>query len=178
MYACSRSPHRCWALVKSKEFDKQEFIKNFNKNSYQMNSNQTMLTSEHFPAFYVTGRFNTAFTRALHCSLYSAISIPSCLSKIHFNIVHSSTFWSSQWYAFLLAFPPISYVHSSSPPFVLQVYLWFCWASDIFKPKMEASAENSWGATAHSTISERTTSWPQFLNSDQLFYPLSITVDP
>jgi hypothetical protein len=60
---------------------------------------------ENFPAFYGTRRFTTAFTRALHWSLSWARSIqsppshpiPSYLSKIHFNIVHPSTSWSSQW---------------------------------------------------------------------------------
>jgi hypothetical protein len=50
------------------------------------------------PAFYGTRRFNTMFTRALHWSLSWAISIqsiPSYLSKIHFNIVHPPTSWSS-----------------------------------------------------------------------------------
>jgi hypothetical protein len=45
--------------------------------------------------------FNTVFTRALHWSLSWAISIqftlPSYLSKIHFNIVHPPASWSSQW---------------------------------------------------------------------------------
>jgi hypothetical protein len=48
-------------------------------------------------------------------------TIPSYLSKIHFNIAHPSTSWSSKWA--LLAFPPISYMHSSSPPFVLHALL-------------------------------------------------------
>jgi hypothetical protein len=42
-------------------------------------------------------------------------TIPSYLSKINFNIVHPPTSWSSH----LLDFPPISYMNSSSPPFVL-----------------------------------------------------------
>jgi hypothetical protein len=29
-------------------------------------------------------------------------SIPSCLSKIHFNIVHPPTSWSSQWYTVII----------------------------------------------------------------------------
>jgi hypothetical protein len=45
-------------------------------------------------------------------------TIPSYLSKIHFNIVHQSTSWSSQW-ALSFWFPPISYMHSSSSPVVL-----------------------------------------------------------
>jgi hypothetical protein len=43
---------------------------------------------KNFPAFYGTRRFITVFTRALHLSI---------LSKIHFNIVHPPTSWSSQW---------------------------------------------------------------------------------
>jgi hypothetical protein len=41
---------------------------------------------------------------------------PSCLSKIYFNIVHILVFLVV---SFLLAFPPISYKLSSSPPFLL-----------------------------------------------------------
>jgi hypothetical protein len=55
---------------------------------------------KNFPAFYGTRRFITVFTRALHRSLSWARwiqSIPSHLSKIHFNIVHPPTSWSSQW---------------------------------------------------------------------------------
>jgi hypothetical protein len=53
-----------------------------------------------FPAFYGTRRFITVFTRSLQWSLSWARSIqfiPSYLSKIHFNIVHLPTSWSSQW---------------------------------------------------------------------------------
>jgi hypothetical protein len=63
---------------------------------------------KNFPAFYGTRRFNTEFTRALHCSLSWAISIQSTPS-------HPISLRS----IFLLACPPISYMHSSSPPFVL-----------------------------------------------------------
>jgi hypothetical protein len=58
-----------------------------------------------FPAFHGTRRFNTVFTTAFHGSLSWALSIqsnpihtiPSYLSKIHFDIVHPPTSWSSQW---------------------------------------------------------------------------------
>jgi hypothetical protein len=55
---------------------------------------------KNFPSFYGTRRFNTVLTRALHWSLSWAISIhsiPSYLSKIHFNIVHPPTSWPSPW---------------------------------------------------------------------------------
>jgi hypothetical protein len=55
---------------------------------------------KNFPAFYGTRRFITVFTRALHRSLSWARSIqstPSHFSKIHFNVVHPPTSWSSQW---------------------------------------------------------------------------------
>jgi hypothetical protein len=55
---------------------------------------------KNFPAFYGTRRFITVFTRAFHWSLSWARSIqfiPSYLSKIHFNIIHPPTPWSSQW---------------------------------------------------------------------------------
>jgi hypothetical protein len=71
-----------------------------------------------FPAFYGTRRFITVPKRALHWSLSWARSIksmPSYLSKIHFNIVHRSTSWSSQWsVTFWLS--TNSYMQSSSPP--------------------------------------------------------------
>jgi hypothetical protein len=41
--------------------------------------------------------------------------IPSYLSKIYFNIVHPSMSLVFLVVSFLLAFPPISYIHSSSP---------------------------------------------------------------
>jgi hypothetical protein len=53
-----------------------------------------------FPVSHGTRRFNTMFIRGLHWSLSWAISIhsiPSYLSKIHFNIVHPRTSSSSQW---------------------------------------------------------------------------------
>jgi hypothetical protein len=46
-------------------------------------------------------------------------TIPSYLSKIHLNIVQPPTSWVFLVVSFLLAFPPISYMHSPSPPFVL-----------------------------------------------------------
>jgi hypothetical protein len=56
---------------------------------------------KNFPAFYGTRRFNTVFIRALHWSLPWAISVQSTpfypISKIHFNIVHTPTSWSSLW---------------------------------------------------------------------------------
>jgi hypothetical protein len=56
-----------------------------------------------FPAFHVTRRFNTEFTRALHLFLSWATppipilshTTPSDLSKIHPNIIHPPTSWSS-----------------------------------------------------------------------------------
>jgi hypothetical protein len=62
-----------------------------------------------FPAFYGTRRFNTLFTRAIHWSLSWVISIqyPPTYVLV-FPVV-----------SFLLACPPISYMHSSSQPFVL-----------------------------------------------------------
>jgi hypothetical protein len=55
---------------------------------------------KNFSIFYGTRRFITVFTRALHLvPILSEISlfhtIPSSLSKIHFNIVHPPTSWYS-----------------------------------------------------------------------------------
>jgi hypothetical protein len=46
-------------------------------------------------------------------------TIPSYLSKIHFNIVHPTYILVFPVVSFLPAFPPISYMHSSSSQFVL-----------------------------------------------------------
>jgi hypothetical protein len=55
-----------------------------------------------FPAFYGTQKFITMFARDLHWFLFWARSFQSIPShpislKIHFNIVHPPTSWSSQW---------------------------------------------------------------------------------
>jgi hypothetical protein len=47
-------------------------------------------------------------------------TIPLYLSKIHFSIIHPPTSWSVFLVvSFLLAFPQISYMHSSSLSFLL-----------------------------------------------------------
>jgi hypothetical protein len=53
--------------------------------------------TQELPSVLWNPKFITPFTRALHWSLSWARSIPSYLSKIHFNIVHLPTSWSSQW---------------------------------------------------------------------------------
>jgi hypothetical protein len=58
--------------------------------------------------------------------------IPSYLSKIHFNIIHSPTFLAFLVGSFLLAFPPISYMHSSSPPFMLDAPPISCYLASAF----------------------------------------------
>jgi hypothetical protein len=72
---------------------------------------------KNFPAFYGTWRFISVFTRALHWSLLWARSIQSIPSILilftHLRLGLTSGFF------FLLAFPPISYMHFFSPPFVL-----------------------------------------------------------
>jgi hypothetical protein len=73
---------------------------------------------KNFPAFYGTRRFITVFIRALHWSLSwarSIQSIPSHISKIHFNIVYPPAPWSSKVISFHLTLLPISYIHISSP---------------------------------------------------------------
>jgi hypothetical protein len=83
-----------------------------------------------FPTFYGTRRSFTAFTRALHLSLPFARpirSIPppppqSYLTKIHLNIIHPLMSLVFLVVSFPLAFPPISYMRSSSP-FVLHALL-------------------------------------------------------
>jgi hypothetical protein len=66
---------------------------------------------KNFAAFHGTRRFNTVFTEAHHRSLSWAISIQSTLFT-HIRLGLPSGY-------FLLAFIPISYMHSSSPSFVL-----------------------------------------------------------
>jgi hypothetical protein len=73
---------------------------------------------KNFPAFYRTRMFITASTRALHWSLSWArsISIPShhiSLRSILILFTHYVLVFPV--ISFLLAFPPISYMHSSSP---------------------------------------------------------------
>jgi hypothetical protein len=72
---------------------------------------------ENFPAFYGTRMFITVFTRALHWSLFWARSIqsipshPISLRSILTLATHLRLGLPSV--LFLLAFPPISYMHSS-----------------------------------------------------------------
>ena len=82
---------------------------------------------KNFPTFYGTRRFITMFTRALHLSLSldrSIQSIPShsvSLKSILILFTHLVVVFPVVF--FLPAFPPISYMHSSSPPFVLHALL-------------------------------------------------------
>jgi hypothetical protein len=75
---------------------------------------------KNFPAFYGTRRFITAFTTALHWSLSWARSNPPHPSKIHFNIVHPPTSWSSwhshQYPICIPLLPPSCYMPCSSHP--------------------------------------------------------------
>jgi hypothetical protein len=70
---------------------------------------------KNFPAFYGTQRFIIVFTRALHWSLFWARSIqfiPPQPVSLRSILILSPTY---VLVFFLLAFPPISYKHSSSP---------------------------------------------------------------
>jgi hypothetical protein len=75
---------------------------------------------KNFPAFYWTRRYITVFTRPLHWSLFWARSIqsipphPISLRSILILATHLSLGLPSGLF-FVLAFPPISYMHSSSP---------------------------------------------------------------
>jgi hypothetical protein len=87
----------------------------------------TVQLLRNFPAFYETRRFMTVFTRALHWSLSWARliqSIPSHHISLRFILILSTHIRLGLSIAsFLLAFPPISYIHSYSPPFVLRALL-------------------------------------------------------
>jgi hypothetical protein len=63
--------------------------------------------------------YTASHSRKRHSSDQSSAYHPSYLSKIHFSIIHPPTSRSSYCYCFFVAFPPISYTHSLSPPFVL-----------------------------------------------------------
>jgi hypothetical protein len=76
-----------------------------------------------FPAFHGTWRFNTEFTRALR--LFLALARPIQSTSPHPTSPRSILILSTHLHlglprvSFPLAFPPIIYKRSSSPPFVL-----------------------------------------------------------
>jgi hypothetical protein len=70
---------------------------------------------ENFTAFYGNRRFITVFTRALHWSLSRARQIESIPLHSNYPPIYALAFLVV---SFLLAVPPISYMHSYSPPFV------------------------------------------------------------
>jgi hypothetical protein len=74
---------------------------------------------EDFSTFYGTRGLITMFTGALHWSLCWARPIPFCPSKIQFNTYPPTYVLVFLVASFLLAFPPICYMHFSSPPFIL-----------------------------------------------------------
>jgi hypothetical protein len=67
-------------------------------------------------------------------------TIPSYLSKIHFNIVYPPTSWSCQWPRFLLTFPPISLyaflvspIRATCPPhLIMSLLTQFCMIASDF----------------------------------------------
>jgi hypothetical protein len=73
---------------------------------------------KNFPTFYGTWGLIAVFTRALHWSLSSARLIQSIPPH---PISPSTYILVILVVSFLLAFPSISYMHSSSPPFMLHV---------------------------------------------------------
>jgi hypothetical protein len=77
---------------------------------------------DRFPAFYGTRKFDTEFTRALHLFLSCARPIQS--TSLHLTNPRSILILSTHLHlglpsGFHWAFPSITYIHSSSPPFVL-----------------------------------------------------------
>jgi hypothetical protein len=96
---------------------------------------------KNFSAIYETRRFITAFTRALHWSISWASliqSIPSYLSKIHFNIVDSPTSWFSQWslsfwiyqqYPICILFAPIR--ATCSAHLILLDFIFSIWKKNV-----------------------------------------------
>jgi hypothetical protein len=80
---------------------------------------------KNFPEFYGTRRFITVFTRALHWPLSWARRIqaipPHPISLRSILILFAHLRHSLPSGLFLSAFPPISYMHSSSSPFVRHV---------------------------------------------------------
>jgi hypothetical protein len=69
---------------------------------------------KNFPEFHGTRRLNTVFTRALHWSLSWAISIQSTLSH-PVSLRSILDVFALPVVFFLQTFPPVSYMHSSSP---------------------------------------------------------------
>jgi hypothetical protein len=97
---------------------------------------------KNFPACNGSRRFYTVFTRTLHWSLSWAIWIqptpchPVSLSSIFILFTHLR--FGLPVVSFLLALLPVSYVHSSSPPFVLHVppiSLFFTWSLQLYLEK-------------------------------------------
>jgi hypothetical protein len=93
---------------------------------YTVSSNWALLDKpwilrllKNFPAFYRTRRFIFVFTRTLHWSLSWAKSIQSItshpISLRYVLILSTNHVLVFPVVSFLLAFPPISYTHSSSP---------------------------------------------------------------
>jgi hypothetical protein len=73
---------------------------------------------KNFPKFYGTRRFITVFTRSLPLEPHSSNPYHPILSKIHWNSLATYVLIFLV-VSFLMAFPPISYTHSSSSPFML-----------------------------------------------------------
>jgi hypothetical protein len=73
---------------------------------------------ENFPAFYGARRFITAFTTAKPPApvlrQINSVAAPSYFMKIYFNII-----WVFQVVCYSQVTPPKTYIHLSSPPYVL-----------------------------------------------------------
>jgi hypothetical protein len=83
----------------------------------------TVQLLKNFPAFHGTRRFITVFTRALHWSLSWATPIQSTpihrISPRSILILFTHLSLCLPNFLFRSIFPPISYMNSSSPPFML-----------------------------------------------------------
>jgi hypothetical protein len=130
-----KTKQNSYKRIKTTKHTKQHIKRNSNLSKLQ-NSVITYLLTElalleepligqplkNFPALHGTRRFNTVFTRTLHCSLSWATSIQSTPSHPippRFISILSTHLHLGLPSGLFLAFPPISYKHSSSPQFVL-----------------------------------------------------------
>jgi hypothetical protein len=114
--ACSHVPSALWPNIIWLQF----YLLTYLRSWALLEKLPIVQLLKNFPAFYGTRRFISMFTRALHWSLSWARSLqsitshPISLRSILILSTHQLLGLPSVLFPF--GFPPISYMHSSSPP--------------------------------------------------------------